>query len=69
MTTLVLSLLVAVLLVLAVAILVGRRDRSRSVSSEDPTALRAARAEQARTDVQRHLGQSEAYRSRTPNST
>ncbi|MCZ7440431.1 hypothetical protein O7598_28845 [Micromonospora sp. WMMC241] len=69
MTTLVFSLLVAVLLVLAVAILVGRRDRSRSMSSEDPTALRAARAEQARTDVQRHLGQSEVYRSRTPNST
>ncbi|MGC4886162.1 hypothetical protein [Micromonospora sp. DT227] len=69
MTTVVVSLLVAVLLALAVAIFVGRRDRGRSAASEDPTALRAARVEQSRTDVERHLGQSEAYRSRTPNST
>ncbi|MFG1675144.1 hypothetical protein [Micromonospora sp. NPDC049282] len=69
MTTLVVSLVVAVLLVLAVAGLVVRRDRNRVVPSEDRGALRDARAAQARTDVERHLGQSEAHRSRTPHST
>ncbi|WP_343444124.1 hypothetical protein [Micromonospora schwarzwaldensis] len=69
MTTLLVSLLVAVLLVLAVAVFVGRRDRSRTTSSEDRAALHAARDGQARTDVERHMMQGEASRGRTPHST
>ena len=69
MTAVAVSLVVFVALLIAVFVYVSWRDRNRRSSPEDSTAVRDARADQARHEAERHFVQGQAARHHTPNST
>ncbi|MFF5176956.1 hypothetical protein ACFY2Q_02860 [Micromonospora sp. NPDC000316] len=56
MTTVVVSLVVFVVLVLAVVVFVSRRGRNRLSSDEESTAVHQARADQHRHEAERPTG-------------
>ncbi|MBY8873546.1 hypothetical protein K7640_17055 [Micromonospora sp. PLK6-60] len=67
MTTAVVSLVAFVLILVAVVVVVARRDRNRLSSAEDPTAIRQAGADQHRHEAERHFASGLAERQHTPN--
>ncbi|WP_327033429.1 hypothetical protein [Micromonospora ureilytica] len=69
MTAVVISLVVAVVLVVAAVVFVGWRDRNRLSSDEDPTSAREASTDQYRHEVERHLTSGMAANHHMPNST
>ncbi|MFF0658595.1 hypothetical protein [Micromonospora tulbaghiae] len=69
MRTLVVSLAVAAVVVLALVVFVARRDRARHSPDEDSAAIRRAGADQHRHDAQRHAASGIAERHRNPPST
>ncbi|KAB1908933.1 hypothetical protein J5U46_20810 [Micromonospora tulbaghiae] len=69
MRTMVVSLAVAAVVVLALVVFVARRDRTRRPSDEDPGAVRQAGADQHRHDAQRQAASGLADRHRNPPST
>ncbi|WP_433315594.1 hypothetical protein [Micromonospora chersina] len=69
MTAVLVSLAVFATLLVAVVVFVSWRDRNRASSSEDPAAVRDARADQARHEAERHFAQGQASAHQMPNST
>ncbi|MCT2278024.1 hypothetical protein M3G91_10340 [Micromonospora chalcea] len=69
MRTMLVSLAVLVVVVLALVVFVARRDRARRPSDEDSAAVRQARADQHRHDAQRQAASGLAERHRNPPST
>ena len=69
MRTMVVSLAMMLVLVLALVGFVARRDRTRRPSDEDSAAVHQARADQHRHDAQRQVASGLAERHRNPPST
>ncbi|MEU5826315.1 hypothetical protein ACGFKZ_28085 [Micromonospora tulbaghiae] len=69
MRTMVVSLAMMLVLVLALVVFVARRDRTRRPSDEDSAAVHQARADQHRHDAQRQVASGLAERHRNPPST
>ncbi|WP_343449843.1 hypothetical protein [Micromonospora oryzae] len=69
MTTLVVTLAMLVVLLLAVVVFVTRRDRAKLSSDQDSAAVRQARADQHRHEAERHFASGMAARHHNPSST